>query len=601
MGGDSTNLKVAYLAENKLHYSWDELSDDDKEAYRKDFQRMFNELSGYLEGDNILGLELESEWNRREGDLIYIASEYFKEERFEAKGRVVELGLNDAAMITSLIAHELMHDGQSSRDEVQEDIIAHGLDAVVWKGLKERFGVYSSEMDEKLLAYEYFGNEGFEEYLKQRYVLGDEANLLKDWNIGARLKFIEARVLKDQLLGKETPSEALAYYSLMKGFRGKGEEWTRLYDELGIMPVAQRRIVWLMGQGYELLKGEEGFVRETDVIDVNFGNVTPIEGYIFLSQMKNLVSRVEGAVLTQRFGIEDDNGRRSIRSDFYTLAYSGFAEGILESTMGKHVKDFIEFIHVLENPSTLKKVISSSYEDIQRALTDEEGWDDTQRWLRGEYEKYTSAQCNLGSVNMLNILGFDRYLGDKYRGTAHLTKNPKTGTEILTADIIEDLMTLDEFVPIDQVLDFKNIETAEDLLAAISELKNYAILTMKNFAGEPSHISVLIGGESYDVNYRPKDKYGQVPLWVTLRGISKMNGILGTSLKYNKINFFDNWIEDRIKKEYKELPKKEALKQATIDYSNEFSDYKYEILLTEYSVIHSMPIEYIWKLFGSLR
>ena len=600
MGGDGVNLKVAYLTENKLHYSWDELSEDEKEAYEKDFQRMFNELSGYLAGNSTLGLELESNLNRREGDSIHISSEYFKADRFGAEGRIVELGLNDAAKIASLIAHELMHDGQKNMDEIHEDIIAHGFDAVVWKGLKEKFGVYSSEMDEKLLAYEYFGSEGFEEYLSQRYVLGDDANLLKDWNVEARLKFIEARVLKDKLLGKETPSEAIAYYSLMKGFRGKGEEWTRMYDELGIMPVAQRRIVWLMGQGYELLKGEEGIVKETDVIEVNLGNATPIEGYIFLSQMKSLLSRVDGAVLTQRFGVENENGLRSIQSDFYTLAYSGFAEGILESTMGKHVKDFIEFIHVLENPSTLKKVISSSYEDIQRSLTEEEGWVEAP-WLQGEYKKCLKAQCNLGSANVLKLLGFDRYYGEKYSGAANLTKDPRTGNEILAADIIDDLMALDDFVPVDEVLDFKNIKTPEELFGALSELKNYAILTMKNLLGEPSHMAVLIGGESYDVNYRSKDKYGSVPLWVTMRGMSNLNKILGTSLQYNSFNFINSWIQNQIETIYMGMTTQEAIKKSFDDYKNYFGSFKYEILIPEYSTLYYMSLENIWELLDSYK
>jgi hypothetical protein len=124
---------------------------------------------------------------------------------------------------------------------------------------------------------------------------------------------------------------------------------------------------------------------------------------------------------------------------------------------------------------------------------------------------------------------------------------------------------------------------------------------MKNFAGEPSHISVLIGGESYDVNYRPKDKYGQVPLWVTLRGMANLNKILGASLEYNSFNFINSWMQNQIETIYKGMTNQETIKKSFDDYKNDFGSFKYEILIPEYSILYYMSLENIWELLYSYR
>ena len=83
--------------------------------------------------------------------------------------------------------------------------------------------------------------------------------------------------------------------------------------------------------------------------------------------------------------------------------------------------------------------------------------------------------------------------------TGNLTKDPRTGDEILASDIIEDMKKLDNFASIDKVIDFDRIGTVQELQEQIYKLNNYAILMMENYTDESSHLAILIGGESFDV------------------------------------------------------------------------------------------------------
>jgi hypothetical protein len=322
-GGD-IGLQAAYIAENEARYSYDALGVVEKAEYGERYESVLTALGRTLEGEGRLDFDFNRSVNQRVGDTVYITSELVNEERFNVEGGMVEVGINDAARFAALVTHELIHDGKEAVSAYREDIEAHRFDTVVWKGLKERFGVYDSEMDEKLLAYSNYGEGGFEEFLGYRYELGVEANLLKEWAITARLKLMEARLMNNQVYDKESPKDLLSFYSLLKGFKNRDEEWTRLYDDTGIVPVAQKRMIGVMMSGYNLMEDEDGLVKVTDVEmqrNLVIGE-KDTDYYFMLSQFQREELMNAGGVLMQRFGY-DNEGKRMVMLEGMTDLVDG--------------------------------------------------------------------------------------------------------------------------------------------------------------------------------------------------------------------------------------------------------------------------------------
>ncbi|KKK71402.1 hypothetical protein LCGC14_2914270, partial [marine sediment metagenome] len=176
MRGSDAGRKAVYLGENTARYSFDSLTEEEKAAYGGDYERLFEHLDSYLRGDGVLGIDFSTEENRREGDRIYLDNKLLEGGNFAEKGGLIEWDMNKVAKLTSLLSHEVSHDGVVMTDdydrEYAEDIAAHAFDTVVWEGMKNKFGVEDHEMDRKLIAYRMLDRELFENYLESEYVLG---------------------------------------------------------------------------------------------------------------------------------------------------------------------------------------------------------------------------------------------------------------------------------------------------------------------------------------------------------------------------------------------------------------------------------------------
>ncbi|MBA7703950.1 hypothetical protein ES703_112747 [subsurface metagenome] len=182
MNGGNKGLQVAYMADNKSRYSYDNLSEKEKAEYKNEYGKLINEIEDYLHGNSEIGFNFNTDKNMRLGDTIFITDTLVNDKDFKVEDGLIHMDLNKAAKLASLISHELMHDGKIIGDVDQEDeeIKAHEFDTIVWRGLKEKFGVKDALQDSKLLAFkkskymvdeEYFAN-----YLRENYVMDEEAS-----------------------------------------------------------------------------------------------------------------------------------------------------------------------------------------------------------------------------------------------------------------------------------------------------------------------------------------------------------------------------------------------------------------------------------------
>ncbi len=194
---------AVYIAENLMLYSG--VSEDDD---------ILKQIESYLYGEKgAINIDFNTEENKRDGNTIYIDKKLISGLISTHNGVIGDI--NQMAVLTAKIGHELYHDGINEVDEevtkqvqgilsanpslsktqlrelllsqgmdeedvdkaisnVFEDISCHAFEASIWGGLKDTFGVSNFEEDAKYLAYYSGDKDFFTRYVSSFYMLGQE-------------------------------------------------------------------------------------------------------------------------------------------------------------------------------------------------------------------------------------------------------------------------------------------------------------------------------------------------------------------------------------------------------------------------------------------
>jgi len=448
----------------------------------------------------------------------------------------------------------------------------------IWRGLGKTFKVQDIEIT------------GYSDLLqpdKNSLIFAEDQKIFIDsFNLAGMLNELES---KDK-------EEILAIASLYKGaLQAKG---TQLVEELidrGIMSEGYSDLTREIATGKFLVKDIYDMVKPTDIVKYDFGTYGNADGYVLISRLTNRSLINNDLILTQRYGIEKDiDGKKVINGDSYIFNRN-------EDLFEEKLKEFYTFIDKIKQGAILRNVLEDPYIKLQISLRKETDWV-TKSYLGEEYERYNSTKCkpycNIVTANMLNYLGYERYIGDIFKGVARLTRNPENGNEMLATQMIDSLRESGDFVTLDKVMELANVKSEGELLDRLNRMNNFSILAMRNSGKGSSHITVLINGKSFDVNFRPKGENGPVELWVSVGDKDKFKNVLSNAVKYKTFNFKDEWIEEQIDKIYKSLDINIANELALYKYESYFGNYEYEILVPKYNFAFTMDLDYLRRLFN---